>query len=345
VLFRSRELFAPNEPLGLGLWLPNDVAMDRPAAGLIDDRFRVRTINGFPFGDFHDAIVKHNVYKPTWASRERLDYTLALAEFLSSCISKGETASISTVPLGWRTVMCEQATEQSVAHFRELALAFRALEDRTGRRITLDLEPEPGCVLDMSNDVVRFFNEHLSGDDCRTYIGVCHDVCHAAVMFEDQRSALENYAKNGIRVNKVQVSNAPRAMFDNEPHATLDALRMFHEERYLHQTCARDANNEITFYEDLPLALERAPQSGEEWRTHFHVPVYLDSLGELSTTQADIIACMDACTKLDIDPMWEVETYAWNVLPPEHTTDDLATGIAKELAWTRDRLAERGLLK
>jgi len=313
--------------------------MDRPAAGLIDDRFRVRTINGFPFGDFHDAIVKHNVYKPTWASRERLDYTLALAEFLSSCISKGETASISTVPLGWRTVMCEQATEQSVAHFRELALAFRALEDRTGRRITLDLEPEPGCVLDMSNDVVRFFNEHLSGDDCRTYIGVCHDVCHAAVMFEDQRSALENYAKNGIRVNKVQVSNAPRAMFDNEPHATLDALRMFHEERYLHQTCARDANNEITFYEDLPLALERAPQSGEEWRTHFHVPLYLEKFGLLETTQSDVIDCLQNIRALTDCKHFEAETYAWSVLPKELQEDTLADGIAKELNWLKGQAA------
>ena len=30
------------------------------------------TFNGFPYGDFHQSVVKHRVYEPTWADAERL---------------------------------------------------------------------------------------------------------------------------------------------------------------------------------------------------------------------------------------------------------------------------------
>jgi hypothetical protein len=35
---------------------------------------------------------------------------------------------------------------------------------------------------------------------------------------------------------------------------------------------------------------------------------------------------------------FEVETYAWTVLPDELKTDDLAGGITRELRWMRERL-------
>ncbi len=35
---------------------------------------------------------------------------------------------------------------------------------------------------------------------------------------------------------------------------------------------------------------------------------------------------------------FEVETYAWTVLPDELKTEDLAGGIAEELLWMQERL-------
>ena len=335
---RVRELSCPGDPLGLGLWLPNGVSMQ-----LNDPRFAVRTLNGFPHGNFHGDVVKHTVYTPTWADGRRSDYTWTLAAFLAGQLEPGASGSISTVPLGWDLSDDELTTSGEM--LRGLAVSLDEIAQNTGKAITIDLEPEPGCVLDRSANVVEFFDRHLNNTYARAHIGVCHDVCHASVMFEGQREALKAYADAGIRVNKVQVSSAPRAVFGSELAPTLEALRMFHEERYLHQTCARSASGETSFFEDLPLALERAPVEGEEWRTHFHVPVYLETLGHLGTTQGDILECMDACAEFGLDPVWEVETYAWNVLPEQFREADLATGIAKELAWTRDRLAERGLLK
>jgi hypothetical protein len=37
---------------------------------------------------------------------------------------------------------------------------------------------------------------------------------------------------------------------------------------------------------------------------------------------------------------WEVETYAWNVLPKELQVPDLAEGIAKELLWVKEQAAK-----
>lgn len=336
---RVRELFCPGEPLGIGLWLPEGVTLR-----LDDERFRLCTVNAFPFGDFHEDVVKHQVYEPGWTDLRRSDYTYQRATFLMGHLEEGESASVSTVPLGWALEDHELRTAGEM--LRGLAVSLDETSERSrGRRATIDLEPEPGCALDTSSDVVEFFNEHLDSSYARRQIGVCHDICHASVMFEDQYEALKRYTDAGIAVNKVQVSSAPKAVFGSESVETLRALNAFDEARYLHQTCVRSESGEVTFYEDLTLALKRVPEAYEEWRTHFHVPVYLESLGALDTTQGDILACMDACAELGIDPMWEVETYAWNVLPEEFRADDLAEGIAQELAWTRDRLAERGLLR
>src|SRR5690606_11847904 len=101
--------------------------------------------------------------------------------------------------------------------------------------------------------------------------------------------------------------------------------------RYLHQTVIqRAADGATTFYEDLPEALVRVNAAGElprdEWRIHFHVPVYLERFGELSTSRSQILECLDACRKLATAPVahYEVETYAWSVLPAELQQPDLS---------------------
>jgi hypothetical protein len=39
----------------------------------------------------------------------------------------------------------------------------------------------------------------------------------------------------------------------------------------------------------------------------------------------------------------EMETYTWEVLPPELRDPDLVNQLTEEYAWTLARLAERGL--
>ena len=107
-----RALVSPGAPLPIGLWLSARAAaqlsesIDGPTA--LRDRLaavglEIRTLNAFPYHHFHDAEVKERVYEPHWADTRRALYTAELADMLPSLLPPGTaTASISTVPLGWR---------------------------------------------------------------------------------------------------------------------------------------------------------------------------------------------------------------------------------------------------
>jgi hypothetical protein len=248
--------------------------------------------------------------------------------------------------------MDDRSVITAARRIRRVADALAETTLRTGRRMHLDLEPEPGCRLETCDDVIRFFEQHLLRPQYDAapnleHVRICHDICHAAVMFEDQAEVFRRYDSAGIRVGKVQVSNAIRVDFDalsppERPEA-LRELKAFEEDRYLHQTCIRDnVSGTITFHEDLPLATRAAEEKGEptgEWRIHFHVPISLESFGRLGTTRDFIDECLGIMAPRNDVKHFEVETYAWNVLPPELRKEDLAEGIAEELIWLRDRMA------
>jgi len=213
------------------------------------------------------------------------------------------------------------------------------LEDRTGTLIHVDIEPEPGCVLDTAGDVIELFDR--LPERTRRHLRVCHDVCHSAVMFEPQQAAIDAYRSAGISVGKIQVSACPEIDFDaleeDQRAEAMNQLRSFVEPKYLHQTTVMAADGTVRFHEDLPDALARQDAAGR-WRVHFHVPVFADSLGVIDTTQNQIKACFQAFG--DDLPMQEVETYAWGVLPNGLFREDLAGGIAEEIRFTRALLDE-----
>ena len=99
-----KQLVTPDKPMGVGLWLaaPAARAMRQGdtagafAAWLAEVRLLPFTLNGFPFGDFHQAVVKHAVYEPTWCDAARLEYTLDLIEILDVLLPAGRQGSIST---------------------------------------------------------------------------------------------------------------------------------------------------------------------------------------------------------------------------------------------------------
>jgi hypothetical protein len=351
-----RRRFCPDTPLGIGLWLSARAAtglrdpsrLDQLADWLRQAGLVPFTMNGFPYGDFHRPIVKHDVYHPTWCEAARVDYTLQLIEILDRLLPAGREGSISTLPLLWGTPRPDSETlARAAANLRTVADQLWRLEQERGRLISVCLEPEPGCVLQRSEDVVRFFRDHLlSGGDeqrVRRYLRVCHDMCHAAVMFEDQQQALARYAAAGISVGKVQVSAAVELPLDQlAPEQRGEAvrqLRAFAEDRYLHQTTIQAApDRPAVFFEDLPRALDcsRDPHTlTGRWRTHFHVPIYLQQFGLLRTTQPAILECLQGIQQhpADVVQHFEVETYAWGVLPDHLQQPLLADGIAAELQW------------
>lgn len=366
---RVRSELAPEGRLPVGLWLAEQAAnelIENQSVGEFRDwlqanHFLPYTMNGFPQGDFHQPIVKHAVYEPTWSCHSRARYSMCLAQILDVLLPAGSNGSISTLPIGWPH--CPWHAEEfhlAADNLLEVARFLDHLAQTSGREIVLAIEPEPGCILNTADELAEFFQHYLfSGPDAklaRRYLTVCHDVCHSGVMFEPQIHALETYRNAGIRIGKVQISSAVHVPWDKvlgQPErqaAMLAQLRGFNEPKYLHQTTrSRDDGSFDALLEDLPLALQKWHTSEQypttPWRVHFHVPIYVDKFGELETTQADIKVVCDFLKKHGADDCYgsrwftghsEVETYAWPVLPPELQQPDLAKGIAHELQWAKD---------
>src|SRR6516162_7426066 len=86
-----KERVCPDQPYAIGLRLSNGAAVElsEPTAlrqfqnWLESAGCYVFTINGFPFGQFHGARVKEQVYRPDWTSPERLGYTNRLFDLLA----------------------------------------------------------------------------------------------------------------------------------------------------------------------------------------------------------------------------------------------------------------------
>ncbi len=357
-----KEQFVPDDPLGIGLWLSARTARklreedqaEEFAAWLAEAGLAPFTLNGFPYGDFHQPVVKHEVYRPTWSEQPRVDYTLDLIEILDTLLPAAMEGSISTLPIQWGTPAANaRRLSAAAANLRTVTDRLVRLEEESGRLIYLCLEPEPGCVLDRAQDVVRFFEDYLLADgdemQIRRHIRVCHDICHSAVMFEEQAAALRVLKAAGIHVGKVQVSSAIILPFDEiVPEQRADALhqlRSFAEDRYLHQTVIRASPDaEPVLFEDLIAALVTVIDPEEltsQWRIHFHVPIFLEQFGFLQTSRKQILECLKIATReMPELAHFEIETYAWGVLPEELRQARLSDGIAKELQWFSAALPE-----
>lgn len=341
--------------ISVGLWLPETAVAEPGAADAVGRALASRgltchTLNAFPFGDFHGARVKEQVYLPDWADRRRLDYTLACARLLAALLPPGGAGSISTLPLGFKGFghgpdFPAVAGDELLACARALA----ALEAATGRVIRLALEPEPCCVLETTAETVAFFGQLFArAAACdieglaRRHLGVCYDVCHQAVEFEDAPGAIAALSAAGIRINKVQISCAIEATDPSDP-AQRHALLSYVEPRYLHQTFARGADGTVHSAVDLApdLISDPAWQARAPWRIHYHVPVDAEQIGPLHTTRRELVRALSAIGNLDEAPDLEVETYTWPVLPGADLVD-LANGIARELIATHRLIGRAG---
>ncbi|GAB3165402.1 metabolite traffic protein EboE [Myceligenerans halotolerans] len=352
--------------LGVGLWLPARVAhrldtspadLDRLRGALADHGLEVRTLNAFPYGGFHTEVVGRSVYRPTWAERARQQYTLACARVLTRLLPEGAAGSISTLPLAWRAPWTPADDEESTRSLAALARELRALADRTGNVVRVAVEPEPGCVLDTVDDVVRWLAARTdAGLPAERWIdpehvGVCLDTCHLAVSFADPAAAVRRITDAGLRVVKVQASAALQV---DEPgrDAARAAVGRFAEPRYLHQVRERTTSGGVLAADDLDEALGTArgrpglPGDGP-WRVHFHVPLHARPQPPLASTTGvlrEAVAAVRA-TPHGHEAHLDVETYTWSVLPAgvaglDSDGDGLVAGIAAELRWARENLLD-----
>jgi sugar phosphate isomerase/epimerase len=314
----------PEAPFGIGLRLSGAESTellegDRLAqfrAWLDAEGLYVFTINGFPHGTFHGAPVKADVHAPDWRSEERVAYTLRLAEILAALLPDGVEGTISTNPLSYGRWLDADGLATCTANMVRVGDALR------GTRIALAIEPEADGALATCDDLIRWWPDELDRD----HVTVCFDACHSAVAYEEPQAALDALAGAEIRIGKAQLSAALTV-----PAAAREELRAFADPIYLHQVTERGS---LRSWPDLPEALS-ANGSGEEWRVHFHVPIFVRDYGALESTQDHLREVIERVR--GVTRHLEIETYTWDVLPPGLKTSSVDS-IAREYEWVLDVL-------
>ena len=359
---RIKRLVGRPGPFGLGLRLGWTAAqtlaiparLDAFRAFCRDNDLYVFTINGFPYGRFHGGPVKATVYRPDWRQRERLDYTNLLTDLLAALLPDGVNGSISTVPGSYKPWITTGADVQTlVANIADAAAHAADTLTRTGKSIAIALEPEPDCTIENTREVIEFFTgplrewgiAHLreqrgmSAEAAETtlarHVGVCFDTVHMAVAFEDLADSLDRLRAAGVPVSKIHLGAALGVRDGADAPA---ALRNFCEDVYLHQTRRRSPDGSEHAFADLPDALAAPAAPDEQWRVHFHVPLFFEGFGDLRSTQHLFTPRFAQLIAAGATEHLEIETYTYGVLPADLATGDLAESIAREYRWALSHL-------
>lgn len=378
-----KQLVSPNAPMGVGLRLSRVATQTLIASPDELVKFRdflqanelyVFTLNGFPYGPFHGQPVKEAVYRPDWMEVERVHYTQELAGILAALLPDPASdwgkrvgpiqGSISTVPgcFRGRAASDGHAFKQMADHLLVAVATLVSIVNDGGPTIGLALEPEPHCVFETTAEMVSYFSRYLyteqsanklamltgldvvgAAQALRNHLGICLDACHAAVEYESPDETLALLQHSGIPVFKIQISAGLRLPAPT-PRA-LTALQPFVEGVYLHQTVVR-RQEALVRHLDLPDALQAAALGdiGEEWRIHFHVPVFTDqlsdSLARFESTSEFLIQLLRQLSKKPLSTHLEVETYTWDVLPAALRTSSVDEAIAREMNWTLAALGQ-----
>lgn len=306
------------------------------------------TINGFPYGQFHGVRVKEQVYAPDWTQPSRLEYTQNLFEILNNLAPTDLPVSVSTLPGSFKEFIHSKEQEDLILkHIWDLVDFLEKLQQKSGRAdMTLGLEPEPLGWFENTDETIRFFDKLQSfrpGDDrWKAFIGVNYDTCHFAVEYEDASKSLALFHSLGIRISKIHLSSAFRLKPAPE---TLEWLREFSEDTYLHQVISRDRSGRLTRFKDLPMALESSDSlNAEEWRVHFHIPLHSPGREGLLPTSDHTLDTLDFLqANPGICKHLEMETYTWEVMPDALKSSTVVDQLAKEYDWTLGELSKRGL--
>lgn len=358
---------AKDKPFGLGLRLSNKASeelglgkkLSEFRKWLSDNEVYVFTMNGFPYGNFHDERVKDLVHAPDWTTDERVTYTKRLFNQLSLLLPKDMEGGISTSPISYKywhssDEATKKAFTKGAENLTEIILHLYHLEAETGKYLHLDIEPEPDGMLENSDEVLRFFATYLlpiakpilkntlEKNDAEVlelihrFITICYDICHFSLAFEEPKATFTKFSEAGVKIGKIQVSAALKILsVSNGNDANWKALSQFNEPTYLHQVTEK-VGDTVKTYPDLPIVLkDRKPF--EELRAHFHVPIFLEQFGVLHSTQDHILKVIEYLKSTPVSQHLEIETYTWDVLPTL-LKKDISESIIREIEWFTDKL-------
>ena len=364
---------AGDEAMGIGLRLSHVASLELIKKEnlavfkdwLTSQNAYVFTMNGFPYGSFHHTIVKDHVHSPDWTTNERVEYTKRLFDILKKLLPAGMDGGISTSPLTYRHWFghspdaLKQANEKATKNILKVVEQLVQIKEATGQVLHLDIEPEPDGLLETGDEFINWFETSLipigieiltkkfgvNSDEAsvilKEHVRLCYDVCHFAVGYESHQEAVNQLQKKGIKIGKFQISAALKSKLSANVENRSDlkeAFNKYNESTYLHQVVALKMDGSLIRYKDLPDALNDITNADvTEWRSHFHVPVFLENFGALQSTQSDIVEVLEIQKETPLTPHIEVETYTWEVLP-DALKLPIEECIIRELLWVKKQL-------
>ncbi len=361
-----KKRISPDQSFGIGLRLSNQASLhlqEKEALNNFKDWLKqedcyVFTMNGFPYGGFHHTKVKDQVHAPDWTTDERVSYTIRLFNILAELLPEGMEGGISTSPLSykyWHSAAQQQNIfETTTKNVLQVIERLIQIKKETGKLLHLDIEPEPDGLLENGPEFFDWYERYLlpmgishlkmqlgyseveSVHLIKEHMQLCYDVCHFAVGYEEHADVILQLREKKIKVGKIQISAALKATMPDDQtkrEPVTQAFRQFNESTYLHQVVARQRDGSLKRYPDLPEALKDADNaSTKEWRSHFHVPLFIQDYGLLQSTQEDIRKVLSIQRKQPFTNQLEVETYTWEVLP-EGLKAPLSESIIREVEW------------
>ncbi len=364
---------SPGKTFGIGLRLSNKASIELIKEKnveifrqwLHDNNCYVFTMNGFPYGGFHRAVVKDKVHAPDWTTPEREVYTIRLARILAMLLPDGMDGGISTSPLTYRFWHTNEQLpgifEKSTMHLLQVVDQLIQIKQATGKLIHIDIEPEPDGLLGEGKEFTDWYTQYLlpigipyiaklfgCDEDAaalhiKQHIQLCYDVCHFAICYEDHAAMIGQLEELGIKTGKIQISAALKAAMPadrEERNPVIAAFTRFNEPTYLHQVVALQQNGQLKRYADMPGALQDAGNASvTEWRAHFHVPLFVEGYGLLQSTRQDIEKVLSVHRQQPFTSHLEIETYTWEVLPEEQKLP-LTESIIREMQWVTGLLGQ-----
>lgn len=281
---------------------------------------------------------------------------------------------VSTSPLSYRhwfeweqPAARDYILSQTTQNVLDVVVDLVRLHRQTDRLMHLDVEPEPDGVIETADEFIAWFTDYLipmgleqltetfgMTDEAAEaaicdHVRLCYDVCHFAVGYERPADVLDKLKAYGLRVGKIQISAALKADFPAPGSPGREAVRQafsqFNEPTYLHQVVARrihvgpgvPVSGALLRFRDLPDAIAAFEDNHAEWRSHFHVPIFVETYGVLQSTQDDIRTVLRLQAERRFTSQLEVETYTWDVLPGELKVP-IVDSIEREMKWVMSQV-------
>jgi len=154
---------------------------------LYENKLYVYTINGFPYGAFHNTRVKEQVYAPDWTTIDRLTYTTDLISIIAELAPPSIGGSVSTLPGSFKEF---GANETNIfANLYATARVLDKLSQLHEKDLHLGLEPEPLGHFENTEETLAFFDrftswaskKNLNTEIIFKRIGINYDTCHFAL--------------------------------------------------------------------------------------------------------------------------------------------------------------------